>query len=447
MRELRTIWSSLLLLSSLLLACEPAPVSPCDFSTWRAPPNGMFGSVDAGPSWPEFRGLPVTSFGAERLEPRVDVAFVGDGFTREQLALYKEQVDRLVREFAADELSHLTAERFAFHRIDLISATSSVTNSDVSDTALGSCLEPDPKGDLPFIRLAASAPQLQAVVSAIPRVDVLVVLVNSSRGRANADHHVLTNRSSRGPSVVRLDANAPTRVLVHELGHALFGLADEYTDIEEELPRSYRVLGVARPLERSPNVTDDPEGLQWASLVTSAREGGMRYRHGVYHPTDSCRMGDDSRKPFCAVCRAHIQSVMEVLEGTRAAPPLSCGLSVGSDPLVLDPADGRVASPVVTSWTGGLAVLRTGCGACPAERSPNLVRAGAGYIYRDAPSDWSPHRLACETSCRYPGDDAVDLNVVMEFGLDGMPDEGTFEVTCLQATELQQTHVPYRLAR
>jgi hypothetical protein len=433
----------------LLTACGPPAVSTCDLSTFRAPQGGTtslgFGG-DAGVSWPELRGLPATLLsGSDAAD--LDVAFVGEGFTAAELADYQAQVARFVREVAGDDLTAIVGPRFSFHRIDLTSPSSLVGNADIGDTPLGACLERDPKGEQPWIRLGTAQQALEAVASSVPGVDVLVVLVNRSGGRANADLHLVTDRWPRTVPIVRMDAAEPTSVLTHELGHALFRLADEYTDIEEALPASHRVLGVEDPLALSANVSIDPQGAKWAHIVSGSREGGLRYRRGAHHAVDECRMNAGLfPRPFCPVCRAHIRAVLEVLSGAAPAPPLQCGVSLNQDPLALDEEAARSLVPVITSWTGGLVTVRPGCEPCPPERSPNLIRAGAGFIYRDPPAGWSPHRLGCEMACRYPGDDALDARVSSVFGLEGMPVEGELEVTCFRGTERRQTKVPYRMA-
>lgn len=91
------------------------------------------------------------------------------------------------------------------------------------------------------------------------------------------------------------DARNPARwtsCALHELGHALFGLADEYGG-------DGFYGGSTEPKE--PNVTLDKRGAKWRHLIVGAVAGGKGYDSGIYHPTHTCRMRIFPA-PFCAVC-------------------------------------------------------------------------------------------------------------------------------------------------
>jgi len=150
--------------------------------------------------------------------------------------------------------------------------------------------------------------------------DTAVVLVNSTTyggGAICLDYCVCTT-----------DSSASRMVFVHELGHSLAYLADEYVgnvsynDIYPE--------GI-EPVE--PNITRqlDPNQIKWKSFLTKdialptiatpesftartvgAFEGGGYLSKGMYRPQASCWMGSmNPKEGFCVVCKDAIQRTID----------------------------------------------------------------------------------------------------------------------------------------
>lgn len=127
-------------------------------------------------------------------------------------------------------------------------------------------------------------------------------------------------------------------VAVHELGHAAFNLADEYSD----LPDAHDGSEPDRP-----NVTAEPDPVlcKWAALVTAGPaaptranpdcstsdlgpagvpagtvgtfEGGNRIHCGIFRPEWTCMMRTTASS-FCAVCEA---TILDVLAPFSVAAP------------------------------------------------------------------------------------------------------------------------------
>lgn len=139
---------------------------------------------------------------------------------------------------------------------------------------------------------------------------------------ANADRH----RGVRIGNVIVVP-NKPGRAatLAHELGHALVGLADEYTE-------SSACTFVRRLRNRQrPNIdnTSNRDRLKWSHLIDSstpiptdgssshggdvgAFEGAGYCEDGWYRPQHTCLMRS-SGKTMCDVCRAELEAVMQDL--------------------------------------------------------------------------------------------------------------------------------------
>jgi hypothetical protein len=307
----------------------------CDSPETCAPPTASVGSVgtlgdrplDACARSPALCNLKLWSEGPFA-DDVIDVVFVGDGFTAEELGTYQRHVSELVLEAREDVLIAPRPELFRFHRLDVISASGEVLNGSTEDTALGACVERDDPAlsSSWFIRAFGD---WAALVTNVPQYDALVLIVNSRFGRANAALNLASSPSRALPQerMVRISLADDAAVLTHEFGHAVFGLADEYVDSEEaRFEPDYAHLTL-EPLFQFPNVSTDPTGAKWAGLVDGAEPGGLRYGRGVYHPTEACRMGSSSDGDFCPVCQAAIDRVLAAVhEDWNDGPPL-CGLA------------------------------------------------------------------------------------------------------------------------
>lgn len=139
--------------------------------------------------------------------------------------------------------------------------------------------------------------------------------VSNVAGRRRAQAIVIVNSPRYGGSggasaVVSCDPQSMQGVLMHELGHSLFGLADEYSAASGYESDGEPVL---------PNVSGPftPATLKWGDLVApgtpvptpadqpghkvGAYEGAMYSDHLRYRPAFSCRMRD-LNADFCPVC-------------------------------------------------------------------------------------------------------------------------------------------------
>lgn len=137
--------------------------------------------------------------------------------------------------------------------------------------------------------------------------DVILVLVNSTK----------YGGSGGGSIAVSSVHSAASEIVVHELGHSLADLADEYESAYPGFP----------PGDSEPNVDYDYSGpgLKWLAWVdpgtplptpevspyldvVGAFEGARYLTTGIYRPWYNCEMRSLNR-PFCPVCQeAHVIS-------------------------------------------------------------------------------------------------------------------------------------------
>lgn len=123
----------------------------------------------------------------------------------------------------------------------------------------------------------------------VPQMDYAVVLVNSQ-----------TYGGSGGQVCVTSLHEQSVEIVMHELGHTIAGLGDEYWP------------GIAQMTE-TPNTTSqsDPSLVPWADLVGQAGINVYPYEDGDpgwYKPSRSCKMQYLGKEyPFCAVCSRELE--------------------------------------------------------------------------------------------------------------------------------------------
>jgi hypothetical protein len=255
------------------------------------------------------------------LATATDLVLVAEGYAAGEEGLFLEKAREAVAELDgdADARPLLDARRINFHFVFVPSraAPSSERATGPVDSACRAWIRDDGL-------LVADDAAVERFAAAAPDVDAVCALIHFARGRSvrsNAD--VLPGAAGR----IRLD-DRDTSAFLHELGHALLGVGDEYAE-ESRLPAE----ALAR-IATFPNLSTDPSGRRWAHIVSTKHEGGGGYRRGVWRAERDCRMRSCRSEAFCRVCLAQLAPV--------GAP---------TPPVIDSPREGaRVAPGVVTTW-------------------------------------------------------------------------------------------------
>lgn len=189
------------------------------------------------------------------------------------------------------------------------------------------------------------------VQAELPEYDAVIVLVNSSiRGGMARD----------GVGWFSIGSGDWKEVAIHEMGHSVFGLADEYDYYAGGVEPAQDNAPAGEPGQ--PNVTaePDPTKVKWSSFVTAGNasptmanancgapnnaaspvaanivgtfEGANTYHCGNYRPRYTCMMRDTAQQ-FCPVCA----DVIRKFYATFNAP--SPGTSISQDNTTLDFGD------------------------------------------------------------------------------------------------------------
>lgn len=150
---------------------------------------------------------------------RVNIVFVGDGYTSNELTQYASDVSTNVAQMLEQDPYKTYQSYFSFHRVDVVSADSGVsgTSAGPKQTALSMAY-----GCSGIARLlCADVTAVSAAAKNAPAVDLVLALANSS---------VYGGAGYRSPAIATLAAqNLQTlEVALHEMGHSFAGLTDEY---------------------------------------------------------------------------------------------------------------------------------------------------------------------------------------------------------------------------
>lgn len=256
------------------------------------------------PCWGDF----ITMVDNGSSSNRVDLVFVGDGYTAGEISTtYAAHVSAMVSYMfgsAGNPLSRY-ASFFNVHRVNVISNQSGadVPQSGIfRDTALDATYRYDGVTDrlLYFNTAKANAAVSTALAGTGVDVDMRVGVVNESvYGGGGGQWAVYAGGNPQAPEIA-----------VHELGHSYAGLADEYFS-----PGSY-----AGPEPVEANVTTSPATGKWDRWVgyvdpvsdigaIGYYEGGKYVSDGIYRPSADSIMRSLNR-PFDAVGREALVSAI-----------------------------------------------------------------------------------------------------------------------------------------
>lgn len=277
---------------------------------------------------PELCGLPVTSLIEQPdLSRAVDVVLVGDGFT--DLDTWHDTADEMIAALKwqlATGVYGSVEEVWNLHVVDLLSPEgASVTDPETTDTPLGMVSTGSQL-------VTAKSDRAALAATNAPDVDVVVAIANSSGGRANASFP--PTLASGG--TIRLSRAAGP--FAHELGHAAFWLADEYSESSACQPKS------DGQLVRQRNTTADPTCAKFSTTDGAGCVEGSSYcAEGIFRPSQHCFMRSSGNVPACPVCRRTIRdTLLEVRSGVDQAEPWAA---------LLMPEAGAVLSGWVTLAT------------------------------------------------------------------------------------------------
>ena len=238
----------------------------------------MIGPLASQPAPPPYASSTVVDNGAT--DNRIDIVFVGDGYTENELEDYAADVDRIIPEFFSKSPLQEYSPFFNVHRVDVISAESGVDNDPTQgidrDTALGMHFFCSNTERLLCVNVSAA----RNAANDAPAVDQILAIGNTSKyGGAGYWTSNLATFSSSNRSAVEIG--------IHEFGHSFANLADEYATGG---PTEYVGSEPAEP-NVSTRTADQLEAARskwyrWLDLEEVDTFEGAKYsQQGIYRPT------------------------------------------------------------------------------------------------------------------------------------------------------------------
>jgi hypothetical protein len=217
---------------------------------------------------------------------RYDLVFVGDGYTAAEQGLFHTQVLARWAQLSAVEPFRTLKSSFNVWQVNAVSAQSGSDNDPTQgvqkDTALDGAFW---CGGLDRL-ICVDETVAEEYAALAPGADQALILVNSA-----------TYGGSGGRVTVSSGGNALSGdIVVHELGHSIGGLADEYGGDPGVYPGG-------EPAEANASVADAAtmraQQLKWFSYlgrptpdggVIGTFEGAAYYDRGVYRPSENSMM-------------------------------------------------------------------------------------------------------------------------------------------------------------
>lgn len=257
---------------------------------------------------------------AAKVANPIQIAIVAEGYTKLESELFLKHAQTFKEEFFSYEAIQPYKDFFQLVAVPLASTQSGVSvpsENSWKKTALQSHFDTFYSARyLTTSRLKNMHQQLEGIP-----YQHLVVLANTSKYGGGGILNAYTLSSTGNQHF------AP--VVVHELGHSLFGLADEYFYDNDVL--TAKKQDKIEPWE--PNITSLVHFDQkWAKLLTAQTPIPTPARlhkkyavgvfetikgNGMYKPSVSCRMLDNTSTQFCAVCSQSIKNTIQYYTGTH----------------------------------------------------------------------------------------------------------------------------------
>ncbi|MFD3470732.1 M64 family metallopeptidase [Streptomyces sp. NPDC058682] len=231
---------------------------------------------------------------------RLDVVVIGDGYTAAELARFHTDAEQKWAEVTAVEPYTTYRNLFNVWTVDAVSHDSGVSGdpdpATVRDTALGSYFWCENIERL----LCVDQPKVDAYVAKAPAADLVIVLANSAKYGGAGYNEPSATLGYEGISTASAGHPKSGQVAIHETGHSLGKLADEY--FYPGVPDYEKYTGPEPGESNSSTLPADRMAAQRAKWyrwlgeespdggTVGAYEGGNYFVTRLYRPTDNSLM-------------------------------------------------------------------------------------------------------------------------------------------------------------
>ena len=229
---------------------------------------------------------------------RIDIVFVGDGYTAGEQAQFHADVDGIVNSLYQYEPFTSYQNYFRITKVEVISNESGVDNDPTQGIDRDTALDMGYWCGGTERALCVNVSKAYTAAAAAPQIDQVIAVANSSKyggvGYPSNDLGTVSGQNS-----------AAADIAIHELGHSFGDLADEYTyggpttyTGPELTPWDVSIL------DRTEQLDQERKWFRWmdANMAgfdgpVSTYEGGNYSQFGVYRPSNNSMMRSLGR-PF-----------------------------------------------------------------------------------------------------------------------------------------------------
>jgi hypothetical protein len=232
------------------------------------------------------------------------LAFFAEGFTAPELPLFRRVVDRCVAAFEKTPPFRDLLPNLRVAEVATISRSSGIRGTEARDTAFKARFQKD----IVRVILVDQKIASRMLDACFKRSAVCLVVANTSE----------YGGSGGAATVLSCEPNWAADIAMHELGHTLFGLADEYdaggqaatmAPVEPNVCGSFvraqlkweKLVAASTPLPTQRRGAPVPTGRP-----VGAYEGAKYQASSVFRAELDCKMRTPGQ-PFCAVCRKVIE--------------------------------------------------------------------------------------------------------------------------------------------
>lgn len=238
---------------------------------------------------------------------QVDLVILGDGYTRQEL-LPGGKLETHARRFLSSFFSTAPFDRLRRNfNIFLIAAPSEASGADRDgqDTVNTRYNSAYNSHGIARLLTARNEARIRLDLRTAPACDLILLMVNHTRYGGSGSQLYFQGRTLPMP-VIAAGSSSAVNIALHECGHSLAGLGDEY--VQTSIASTYPLSGAAD----CPNIdtTDNLQQIKWRDFfrypgsrpLIGAWEGAYYRAKGVFRPQQHCKMRTLDA-PFCHICR------------------------------------------------------------------------------------------------------------------------------------------------
>ena len=249
---------------------------------------------------------------------KIDVAIVAEGYTSEEMTLFREDAQKTVEALFSHEPFGSMRERFNFVAVESVSAASGVS---IPREGVWHESAVDSHFDTFYADRYLTTSALFKMADLLVGIpyEHIIVLANTDTYGGGGIYNSYTLTTAHHPYF------AP--VVVHEFGHSFGGLADEYfydtTDIasnpltDTNEPWQQNITNLvdfeskwADMMPEGATIPSEPTRKAEREYTVGAYEGANYMTKGAYRPAVVCRMRNNTATQFCPVCQRALERMI-----------------------------------------------------------------------------------------------------------------------------------------